>query len=128
MATALGRLLILYLNGRGAGRFQLDDRSLDLKRFAEARISIDDERQRAGPRRIGRLLGQLREGEQPDVRQAEDSRRERRPGQVNRLVAAALDEPGEEGTRSAGNLDSGVGDERAEVFAGRGHLSLVTGH
>ena len=59
MPAPLGKLLVFELNRRRAGRFQLDDRPLDVQRLAEARVGIDDQRQGAGPREIGRLLGQL---------------------------------------------------------------------
>src|SRR6478752_4275674 len=119
MAAPLGRLLILELNRGSAGSFELDDGSLNLQGFAKAGVSIDNQRERAGPREASRLLCQLGEREQADVWQAENSGRKSRPRQIHRLVAAALDKPGEERGRSAGNLNNGVSGEIAEVFAGR---------
>src|SRR5205823_5132192 len=96
-------------------------------RLAKAGVGIDDKRQSAGPREIGRLLGQLGEREQADVRQAEQASGKRCAGKIDRVVAAALDETGEEGARGAGHLNGGLGDEIAELFAGGGQLSVVSG-
>ena len=44
MAAALGQFLVFELNCGRAGRFELDDRSFDVERLAEAGVGVDDQR------------------------------------------------------------------------------------
>ena len=99
MAAALGQLLVFQLDRGRAGRFQLDDRSLDVQRLAEARIGIDDHREVDAPCQIGRVLGQFAEREQADVGQAQDAGREDRAGEIHRLEPGLLDQPRGQGVR-----------------------------
>ena len=43
MAAALGKVLILDLNGVGAGALEQPHRALDIERIAVAGVGIDDE-------------------------------------------------------------------------------------
>ena len=79
MAAALGQQLVFELDGRGAGRFELDDRPLDVHRGAEAGVGIDDQRQLDAAGDEGGLLGQLAQREQPNVGQSHHAGQRPRP-------------------------------------------------
>jgi hypothetical protein len=110
VSAALGELLVFELDGRRTGGFELDDRSLDVERFAKTGIGIDDQREGTGSRQKSRLLHQFGEREQADVGKGQHTGGKRRAGKVHGFVAAALDQAGKEGARSTGHLDGGVGD------------------
>ena len=65
--AAFGEPLVFKLNGGGAGGFQFTDGPLDVQRFAESRVGIDDHRYVNGTCEPRGLLGQLGEREQADV-------------------------------------------------------------
>ena len=118
MTAALGKPLVFELHGGCAGRFELDDRSLDVEGLAKSCVGIDDERQGTGAGEEGCFLDKLREREQADVGEGENTGGEGRAREVHGVVAALLDEAGEECTGGAGDRDGGVVDELAEAFAG----------
>ena len=105
MPAPLGKSLVFKLDCCGAGRFQLADGPLDVDRFAEARVGIDDQRDRDAPREPGRLGRQFAEREQPHVGQCQGARREGRPREIHRIVAGLLDQAGRQGVERSGHLN-----------------------
>jgi hypothetical protein len=84
--------LILDLQGGGAGALEEANGALHVERVAEARVDVDDERQRADVADPRGGLGDLGRSQQPDVRHAELRVRDPGSSEVHRLIAEILDD------------------------------------
>ena len=92
MAAALGEFLVLELDRVGAGALQHLDRAGGVDRVAEAGIGIDDERQGDGFAHGGDVLGELGEGQQPDIGRAQEAVGDARAGDIGGGKAQLLDD------------------------------------
>ena len=90
MAAALGKVLVLDLDGVGAGAFEEPHRSLDIERIAVAGVGVDDEmaRDAVADQRDG--IGHFGHADEADVRPAEPRIGDGRAGDIERLEAGAV--------------------------------------
>ncbi len=113
MAAALRELLVLELHGVGAGALQHADRARDVQRIAEARVGIDDERQRDRLAHGGDVGGKLGERDEADIGHAEIGIGEAGAGDIDGGETQALDEARGERVGRARNDRTGALVERA---------------
>ncbi len=72
MAAALGRHLVLELDGAGAGALERAHGVPDIERIAEAGVGIDDDRQINDIADGGRVLHQLGQADEAQVRKPQE--------------------------------------------------------
>ncbi len=100
IARALGIGLIVDVEGRRAGRLDLQHRAAHMRWSAEAGPGVDDERQVDGPDDARGLVHGLGQGDQRLPLGVAEAKRI--AAEIERLIALAPDEPRREGVTYAG--------------------------
>jgi hypothetical protein len=93
MTAPFWRMLVLDLNGAGAGLLQDANRVGDVDRVAKTRVDVDDQRQVDHTPDGHHMIGYLAQVHEPKVRQAKVHIGESSPGQIDRLKAQISNDP-----------------------------------
>ena len=102
MTAALGKILILDLDGVGAGAFQKPHRALHIERIAVAGVGIDDEMRTDAVADQRYRLHDLAHAHQADIRASEPRIGDGGAGHVERFEACALGDERGQGVVNAG--------------------------
>ena len=114
MAASLWPPLVLELDGGGSCLLQPQHTFSHGVGPAEARVGVDDERERRGRGDHPRLLHQLVERDDADIGHAKHARRQGRARQVGGLKTLPLDEPRRQRDRRPGDRDRRLADTAAK--------------
>src|SRR3984957_16985514 len=93
MTAPFWRMLVLDLNGAGAGLLQDANRVGDVDRVAKTRVDIDNQRQIDHTPDGHHMIGYLAQVHEPKVRQAKVHIGESSPRQIDRLKAQISNDP-----------------------------------
>ena len=119
MAAALGKVLVLELDGIGAGALEQAHGALDIERVAVAGIGIDHEMRRHAVADQADGLDHLAHADQPDVGAAEPRIGDGRAGDVERLEAGLFgDQRGERVIDARRDQDRRARETGAQGFLG----------
>ena len=119
MAAALGEILVLELDGVGAGALEQAHRALDIERVAVAGVGIDHEMRRHAVADQADGLDHLAHADQPDIGAAQPRIGDGRAGDVERLEAGLFgDQRGERVIDARRDQDRRARETGAQGFLG----------